>query len=175
MAISNRERVGKALDLLRRSVPFVERELKAVHGDQVGNVAREGQPPERGKRSRLKPELQQSIGTQGLLAVTWNQWNQAFNRTLGQPSEALSAKFGMCATNGHTKRRSAATTPTVPWTAWSVCSLPFRRHEASEIGQMRMDLLRVQFDEQRRGEMRKASFTPTEGKPQGGLKPWRES
>jgi predicted AAA+ superfamily ATPase len=46
--------------------------------------------------------------------------------------------------------------------------------QASEIGQMRMDLLRVQFDEQRRGEMRKASFTPTESKPQGGLKPWRE-
>ena len=39
---------------------------------------------------------------------------------------------------------------------------------------MRMDLLRVQFDEQRRQEMRKASFVATEGKPQGGLKPWRE-
>src|SRR5262249_3662721 len=30
------------------------------------------------------------------------------------------------------------------------------------------------FDEQRRAEMRKKSFQPTEGKPQGGLKPWRE-
>lgn len=39
---------------------------------------------------------------------------------------------------------------------------------------MRMDLLRVQFDEQRRTEMRKKSAQPTEGKPQGGLKPWRE-
>ncbi len=34
--------------------------------------------------------------------------------------------------------------------------------------------MRVQFDEQRRSEMRKTSFQPTEGKPQGGLKPWRE-
>ena len=39
---------------------------------------------------------------------------------------------------------------------------------------MRMDLMRVMFDEQRRSEMRKKSFQPTEGKPQGGLKPWRE-
>ena len=39
---------------------------------------------------------------------------------------------------------------------------------------MRMDLLRLQFDEQRRSEMRKSSFVPTEGKPQGGLKSWRE-
>lgn len=37
-----------------------------------------------------------------------------------------------------------------------------------------MDLLRLQFDEQRRQEMRKASFQPTEGKPQGGLPPWRD-
>ena len=52
MAISNRERVGKALDLLCAGlVPFVERELKAVHGDKWEEVAREGQPPERGKGS----------------------------------------------------------------------------------------------------------------------------
>src|SRR5581483_10531489 len=46
--------------------------------------------------------------------------------------------------------------------------------QAAEVEQMRMDLLRVTFDEQRRGELRKASAQPTEGKPQGGLKPWRE-
>src|SRR5207237_3813931 len=46
--------------------------------------------------------------------------------------------------------------------------------DATEVEQMRMDLLRVQFDEQRRSEMRKKAFQPTEGKPQGGLKSWRE-
>ena len=45
---------------------------------------------------------------------------------------------------------------------------------ATEVGQMRMDLMRSLFEEQRRSEMRKNSFQPTEGKPQGGLKPWRE-
>lgn len=45
---------------------------------------------------------------------------------------------------------------------------------AGEVGQMRMDLMRTMFDEQRRSEMRKRSAQPTEGKPQGGLKPWRE-
>ncbi len=35
MAITNRERVGKALDLLNEGLrPFVERELKAVHGNK---------------------------------------------------------------------------------------------------------------------------------------------
>ncbi len=36
--------------------------------------------------------------------------------------------------------------------------------------QMRMDVMRTLFDEQRRQEMRKKSFQPTEGKPQAGLK-----
>src|SRR4029077_10925794 len=46
--------------------------------------------------------------------------------------------------------------------------------QATEVEQMRMDLLRLQFDEQRRQEMRKVSSQPTDGKPQGGLPPWRE-
>ncbi len=81
MAVSNRERVGKALDLLCAGlVPFVERELKTVHGDKWEEIAREGQPPERGRgRRATKPQLD----TQALLAVMWNQWNQVFNRTLG--------------------------------------------------------------------------------------------
>ncbi|MCL4854411.1 MAG: hypothetical protein KJZ78_23880, partial [Bryobacteraceae bacterium] len=50
MALSNSERVGKALDLLSAGLaPFVERELKAVHGERWEEVAREGQPSERGK------------------------------------------------------------------------------------------------------------------------------
>ena len=39
---------------------------------------------------------------------------------------------------------------------------------------MRMDLMRTMFDDQRRQEMRKKSVQPTEGKPHGALKPWRE-
>src|SRR5438132_13619423 len=44
----------------------------------------------------------------------------------------------------------------------------------TEVGQMRMDLMRTMFDDQRRQEMRKKSVQPTEGKPHGALKPWRE-
>jgi nitrogen regulatory protein PII-like uncharacterized protein len=55
MALSNRERVGKALDLLIAGLaPFVERELKGVHGDKWEEIAREGQPPERKKPRRRR-------------------------------------------------------------------------------------------------------------------------
>jgi hypothetical protein len=43
MAQSNIERVGKALELMNRGLqPFVERELKAVHGHRWMDVAQEG-------------------------------------------------------------------------------------------------------------------------------------
>lgn len=35
MALSNRERIGKGLDILRKGLaPFVEREMETVYGDQ---------------------------------------------------------------------------------------------------------------------------------------------
>jgi hypothetical protein len=46
--------------------------------------------------------------------------------------------------------------------------------EAKDLEEQKMALLRVRFDEQRRGEMRKHAAAPTEGNPQSGLKPWRE-
>lgn len=172
MAISNRERVGKALDLLNAGLlPFVERELREVHGDKWEEVAREGQPPERNKgKKATKPQLD----AQALLAVMWNQWNQVFNRTLGAAERSIVSelrdvrnKWAHQEAFGSNDAHRALDSMERLLTAVSA-------EQAAEIGQMRMDLLRVQFDEQRRGEMRKASFTPTEGKPQGGLKPWRE-
>lgn len=87
MAVSNRERVGKALDLLCGGlVPFVERELKAVHGAKWEEVAREGQPAERGKG---KKATKLHWDTQALLAVMWNQWNTVFNRTLSAAERSI--------------------------------------------------------------------------------------
>ena len=94
MALSNRERVGKALDLLCAGLaPFVERELKAVHGAKWEEVAREGQPAERGKgkgkpaKAGTPAKLQWD--TQALLAVVWNQWNTVFSRTLGNAERSI--------------------------------------------------------------------------------------
>ncbi|MFH1924706.1 MAG: Swt1 family HEPN domain-containing protein [Planctomycetota bacterium] len=172
MAITNRDRVGKALDLLNAGlVPFVERELKSVHGDKWEEIAREGQPPERGKkRKAAKPHMD----THALLAVMWNEWNRVFNRTLGNAERSLVSELRDVrnkwahqeAFGGNDAHRALDSMGRL----LTAVSAP----EASEVEQMRMDLLRVQFDEQRRHEMRKVSFAPTEGKPQGGLKPWRE-
>jgi predicted AAA+ superfamily ATPase len=46
--------------------------------------------------------------------------------------------------------------------------------EADEIGKMKIELRRLIFDEQVRGEMRKSAGTAIESQVTGNLKPWRE-
>ncbi len=46
--------------------------------------------------------------------------------------------------------------------------------QADEIEKMKMELLRLRFDEQVRGEKRKSAGTAIESAAAGGLKPWRE-
>ncbi len=179
MAISNRERVGKALDLLCAGlVPFVERELKAVHGAKWEEVAREGQPAERG-RGKGKPAKAGTPAklhwdTQALLAVVWNQWNTVFNRTLGAAERSIVSELRDVRNKWAHQEAFASNDAYRALDSIGRLLTAVSAPEAGEIEQMRMDLLRVQFDEQRRQEMRKASFVATEGKPQGGLKPWRE-
>jgi hypothetical protein len=85
MAISNHERVGKALDLLKEGlVPFVERELKSRFGSEWLGQARASvsDPQASALRASGKPRWDVAA----LLAVTWAQWNEVFHRTLGRPS-----------------------------------------------------------------------------------------
>ena len=172
MAITNRERVGKALDLLNAGLlPFVERELKAVHGDRWTEVAAEGQPTEHPK-GRKSAKLH--LDTHALLTVMWNQWNTVFNRTLGSAERSLVNELRDVRNRWAHQEAFSSNDAHRALDSMERLLVAVSAEQAQEVQQMRMDLLRVQFDEQRRSEMRKASFTPTEGKPQGGLKAWRE-
>ncbi|MEX2120792.1 MAG: Swt1 family HEPN domain-containing protein [Pirellulales bacterium] len=172
MALSNRERVGKALDLLGAGLaPFVERELRAVHGERWLELGLEaGQKPAGGKKQN-KTNL---ADPQVLLSAMWNQWNNVFGRTLGSAERSLVSELRDVRNRwAHNEAFSGNDAYRALDSAGRLLSA-VSAEQAAEVEQMRMDLLRVQFEEQRRGEMRKASFQPTEGKPQGGLKPWRE-
>jgi predicted AAA+ superfamily ATPase len=172
MAITNRDRVGKSLEILGDGLaPFVERELKAVLSTRWQDALTDGPPRPAGARKAAQPKLNDP---HVLLGALWNQWNNVFNRTLGPAERSLVSELREIrnrwahneAFNGNDAYRALDSVGRL----LSAVSAP----QAAEVEQMRMDLLRVQFDEQRRSEMRKASFQPTEGKPQGGLLPWRE-
>jgi len=174
MAKSNHGRVGDALDLLNGGLcPFVERELKAVYGDQWQEMIAQTLREDRGAvKATKKGEV--NWDTYNLLTVMWDQWNAVFRNTLGYTERSLVSELR------EVRNRWAHQTPFSSDDAYRALDSVGRlltaisAPEAKELEEQKMALLRVRFDEQRRGEMRKHAVAPTEGNPQSGLKPWRE-
>jgi predicted AAA+ superfamily ATPase len=173
MAITNHERVGKALELLTGGLtPFVERELK--------NTYQQGWFEE--TRKTMAASQLQFLGSaetpqwdaQALLLTLWNQWNDVFRKTLGQAERTLISELR------EVRNRWAHQRPFSTDDAYrgldSIARLltAVSASEASEVEKLKLELLRVRFDEQVRTEKRKAASGAIEGEPVAGLKPWRE-
>lgn len=87
MAITNHERVGKALDLLKDGLePFVEREMKSQHKQQW-LIAAKASVAE--TQTHLFNGGEPQWDAASLLAVMWNQWEQVFKKTLGRADRLM--------------------------------------------------------------------------------------
>ena len=87
MAITNHERVGKGLDLLKEGLyPFVERELQAQYGRYWITKATESWP-----HDLTWPEDQEAplLDVALILRLMWDQWNEVFRQTLGHAERSL--------------------------------------------------------------------------------------
>jgi len=169
MAITNRERIGKGLDLLTSGLrPFVERELKTHLADNWRSVLQDA-----GRGPKSKPANLDDPQT--LLAVLWDQWNVVFREILGANERTLVSELRNVRNQwAHNEQFSSNDAIRALDSIERLLIAVSAADAATEVGQMRMDVMRSMFDEQRRSEMRKKAFQATEGKPQGGLKPWRE-
>lgn len=172
MAVTNRDRIGKGLDLLASSLrPFVERELQSQLGDNWQSTLPDAMA--RGPRSR--PYKSNLDDPQILLGLLWDQWNAVFRTILGQAERSIVSELrDICNRWAHNEQFSSNDAIRSLDSMGRLLTAVSAADSATELGQMRMDLMRTMFDEQRRSEMRKKSFQPTEGKPHGALKPWRE-
>ena len=172
MATSNHERIGKALELLNEGLrPFVERELKAVHGDQVIAKAREALRPE----TQGGPKAGEiNWDTQALLSVMWDQWNGVFGKILGYTERSIVSELREVRNRwAHQKSFTLDDTyrglDSIQRLLTAISS-----PEAAEIERQKQEVLRQRFEEQTRRESKKAAVVPIEGQPAGGLRPWRE-
>jgi predicted AAA+ superfamily ATPase len=172
MAITNRDRIGKGLELMAAGLrPFVERELKLHVGDSWQSAL----PDNAARGPRAKPQPANLDDPQILLGLVWDQWNAVFKNTLGHADRSIVSEL-RDVRNGwaHNEQFSSNDAIRALDSMERLLNAVSAAEAATEVGQMRMDLMRTMFDEQRRQEMRKKSVQPTEGKPQSGLKPWRE-
>ena len=172
MAVSNRERVGKGLDLLASGLrPFVERELKSQLGDNWQSAVTDST----GRGPRAKPQPANLDDPQILLGLLWDQWNAVFKNTLGHAERSIVSELRDVRNRwAHNEQFSSNDAIRALDSMERMLNAVSAAEAGTEVGQMRMDLMRTMFDDQRRQEMRKKSFQPTEGKPHGALKPWRE-
>src|SRR3989441_255045 len=173
MAMTNHERVGKALDLLKDGLqPFVEREMKAQHSQMWLDQARLSVAETQTHLFSGKGDPQWDSAS--LLSVMWNQWNVVFRKTLGQAERTLVSELR------DVRNRWAHQKPFSSDDAYRALDSAGRlltavsAPQAEEIEKMKMELLRVRFDEQLRSEKRKSSGTAIESEATGNLKPWRE-
>jgi hypothetical protein len=174
MALSNRDRVGKALELLNKGLqPFIERELKAALGSSwettVHNALR-NIPAGKGQKTQAI-----NWDTQALLAIMEDQWQPVFTRTLGKNERTL--MFELRDVRNKWAHQEAFTLDDAYRAMDSVQRLltaVSAGDEASEVEKHKQEVLRLRFEEQTKREARKASVAPIEGQPSGGLKPWRE-
>ena len=172
MAITNSERVGKALDILKDGLrPYVERELKATYKDRWLETARPSfpnwqQPGKDGKGLNWD--------SQAILQVMCDLWNDCFKKILG-PSER-SLAFELRDVRNMWAHQKAFSTDDAYRALDSISRLlaAVSAEQVEAVEQMKAEILRVKFEEQLRTQKRKESSVAVEGKPATGLRPWRD-
>jgi hypothetical protein len=171
MAITNHERVGKAMDLLKAGLtPFVEREFKNLYKGQALVEAQRFIASERLDANRPFTAWDVAV----LLRLMWEAWNDVFRKTLGQAERSLVSELR------HVRNRWAHQEPFSGDDADRALDSAERlltavsASQADDVRKVKMELRRTIFDEQARSERCRGASTAIESAAAGNLKPWRE-
>ena len=172
MAITNHERVGKALDLLKAGLgPFIEREVKgALESRKLDANRLRDYGEDRVLGSKPIPKWDVA----GLLKLMWDTWHDVFREILGPAERSLVSEL-----RGHRNKwahQESFSSDDAYRALDSVGRLlaAVSAPQSEELEKRKLELLRVRFDEQTRGERRKQAGTAIESVAAASLKPWRE-
>ncbi|MBL9159968.1 MAG: DUF499 domain-containing protein [Verrucomicrobiales bacterium] len=171
MALSNHQRVGKALELLREGLgDFVQREFQSRFGKQAQAAAKDRLVSDRLRGNKPIQEWDAAA----LLRLMFDAWNEVFSQTLGQAERSLVSELRTVRDRwAHQEAFSSDDTDraldSVERLLAAISSL-----QAEEVRKMKLELRRLVFDEQVRGEKRKVGGSLIEAAASGSIKPWRE-
>ena len=174
MAISNYDRVGKALEFLKTGLqPYVEREMKAQHEQLWLQQARAAVAETQAHLFSGGGEPEWDAAA--LLAVMWNQWEAVFKKTLGRAERSLISELREIRNKwAHQKPFSSDDAYRALDSAARLLSAVVAPPQVEELEKLKTDLLRVRFDEQVRSEKRRTAETAIESQSDATLKSWRE-
>ena len=171
MAVTNQERVGKAMDLLKNGLaPFASREFINHHKGRSAQVLQQilGEPVQDMKGHFLNMDVA------ALLKVMWESWNDVYRSTLGHAERNLVSEL-RDVRNRWAHQASFSSDDTYraldsTHRLLTAVSAP----ESVEVDSIKTELLRVRFDEQARTQRRRTTSAVVESGATGRLTPWRE-
>ena len=167
MAMTNHERVGKAMDWLRQGLaPFVERELN----DKVKSNAVDLDGLRRFEIDKPYREWDAAA----LLKLMWDTWNEVFRDTLGPTERSLVSELRDWRNKWAHQERLSSDDADRALDSVERLLTAVSAPQAAEAAKMKMELRRLVIDEQVRGEQRRVAGGLIETVTDGGLKPWRE-
>lgn len=170
MAMTNYERVGKALDLLRQGLaPFVEREFMHRYPENTQYIV-EGYFS--GDRMAQKPLAEWDVSL--LLKLMFDSWNDVFRNVLGFAERSLVGELREWRNQwAHQGKFSSDDADRALDSVYRLLSAVSAR-ESEEVSRMKQELRRLIYDEQVRQEKRKVGGSLIEAAASDTLKPWRE-
>ena len=173
MAITNRERIERTLELLCDGLkPFIIREFRATFPTEDEAVQRllELRGPD-ALNAKITPE---DWDVSVLLKIMSDGWREVFGRTLGPAERGFVGELrGHRNGWAHQKQFSSNDALRVIDTAGRLLSA-IMAPQAEELDKMRRELNRLVHEEEARSERRRNSTALVEGAPVGHMKAWRE-
>src|SRR6516165_3141117 len=159
------------MELLKEGLgPFVERELKNVFKDRSSSAA--ARYAEDDRNLARKPVSEWDAA--GLLKLMWEAWNDVFRRILGQAERSLVGELRDLRNKWAHQESFSSDDAYRALDSVGRLLTAVSAQQAEKIEKMKMELLRLRFDEQVRAEQRKSAGTAIESAAAVNLKPWRE-
>jgi hypothetical protein len=155
MAITNHNRVGKGLELLKGGLrPFVEREMTAALDSNW--LARAAQTLSRFSDWRGQEEAP-NLDVHALLLIMWDNWNEVFKLTLGHSERNLVSRLREVLSDwAHQKAFTTDDTYRAPDSMGRLLTA-ISAKEACDVEREKLELSCIKFEEQARWEWRKTA------------------
>lgn len=170
MSMTNHERVGKAIELLKNGMgPFVEREFQNTYKEKAHSQAIQ-------LLGEDDPLLKKPIAhwdSAALLKLMWGSWNDVFRNVFGFAERSLVSELRDVRNKWAHQEAFSGDDADRALDSIERLLTAISAPEAEDVRKMKLELRRLIFDEQARSERRKTASTNIESVT-SNLKPWRE-
>ena len=172
MAITNHERVGKGLELLKTGLgPFVDREIvAAAKANAIGmdSVRRFVEDP------NLVNKPISEWDAAAMLKLMWETWNDVFRKTLGHPERSLVSEIRDWRNKWAHQEPIPSDDADRALDSMERLLTAVSAEQSNDVRRLKLELRRIVSDEAARSERRKGANIAIESQVAASLKPWRE-